>query len=173
VIITIVESALPNSFLLNGKPANFGVPWVSLSVSLNVLVTTLICARLLRMRSITREVLSPELSRTYTSVAAMLIESAAPFTALGIGLVITEAQGGPLAIAFSYVWGMFCVECALPFLRLPQGALTFFLWRPTVALPTDDHFARRNGPRVAQGDRRSDKHGARLCGRSAAADRKK
>ena len=84
-------------------------------MSLNVLVTTLICARLLRMRAITRGVLPPELARTYTSVAAMLIESAAPFTALGIGLVVTEAQGGPLAIAFSYVWGMFCVECfALP-----------------------------------------------------------
>ncbi len=110
MIITIVESALPNSFLLHGKPANFGVPWVALSVSLNMLVTALICGRLLRMRAITREVLAPELSRTYTSVAAMLIESAAPFSALGIGLVITEAQGGPLAIAFSYVWGMFCVR---------------------------------------------------------------
>lgn len=80
-------------------------------MSLNVLVTTLICVRLLRMRAIAREVLPPDLSRTYTSVAAMLIESAAPFTALGIGLVVTEAQGGPLAIAFSYVWGIFCVEC--------------------------------------------------------------
>lgn len=108
VIITIVESALPNSFLLNGKPANFGVPWVALSVSLNILVTTLICARLLRMRALTRGLLPPEMSRTYTSVAAMLIESAAPFSALGIGLVVTEAQGGTLAIAFSYVWGMFC-----------------------------------------------------------------
>ena len=122
VIITIVESALPNSFLLNGKPANFGVPWVSLSVSLNVLVTTLICVRLLRMRSITREVLAPELSSTYTSIAAMLIESAAPFTALGIGLVVTEAQGGPLSIAFSYVWGMFCVECTLPSSTQPGSA---------------------------------------------------
>ncbi|KAI9433472.1 hypothetical protein H4582DRAFT_981896 [Lactarius indigo] len=108
VVITIVESALPGSFLLHGKPANFGVPWVALSVSLNILVTTLICARLLHMRAITRGLLAPELSRTYTSLAAMLIESAAPFSILGIGLVVTEAQGGPLAIAFSYVWGMFC-----------------------------------------------------------------
>lgn len=122
VIITIVESALPNSFLLNGKPANFGVPWVSLSVSLNVLVTTLICWRLLRMRSLTRELLAPELSRTYTSIAAMLIESAAPFTVLGIGLVVTEAQGGPLAIAFSYVWGMFCsLSPQMIILRVAMG----------------------------------------------------
>jgi hypothetical protein len=103
VIITIVESALPHLFLLNGKLANFGEPWVLLSVGLNVLVTTLICFRLLHTRSLTREVLDPELSRSSTSVAAMRIESAAPFTVLGIGLVVTEAQGGPLAIAFSYV----------------------------------------------------------------------
>jgi hypothetical protein len=56
------------------------------------------------LRSLTREVLNPELSMTYTSIAAMLIESAAPFTVLGIGPIVTEAQGGPLAIAFSYVW---------------------------------------------------------------------
>ncbi len=125
MIITIVESALPNSFLLHGKPANFGVPWVALSVSLNVLVTTLICVRLLRMRAIMRKVLAPELSRTYTSIAAMLIESAAPFSVIGIGLVVTEAQGGPLAIAFSYVWGIFCVECALSS-STHRGALSFW-----------------------------------------------
>ena len=32
VIITIVEIILANSFLLNGKPANFGMLWISLSV---------------------------------------------------------------------------------------------------------------------------------------------
>ncbi|KAH8980501.1 hypothetical protein EDB86DRAFT_3066830 [Lactarius hatsudake] len=122
VIITIVESALPNSFLLHGKPANFGVPWVALSVSLNILVTTLICARLLHMRAITRELLPPESARMYTSVAAMLIESAAPFSILGIGLVVTEAQGGPLAIAFSYVWGMFCsLSPQMIILRVAMG----------------------------------------------------
>jgi hypothetical protein len=128
------------------------VPWVSLSVSLNVLVTTLICFRLLRMRSLTREVLAPELSRTYTSVAAMLIESAAPFTALGIGLVVTEAQGGPLAIAFSYVWGMFCVECALPS-STHEVADFLAVCCQIVPIPTDDYFARRNGSRITQGNR--------------------
>ncbi|KAI0295629.1 hypothetical protein B0F90DRAFT_1811443 [Multifurca ochricompacta] len=111
VIITIVESSLPNSFLLNGKPANFGVPWVALSVSLNS-----------SMRALTREVLSPEMSKTYTSVTAMLIESAAPFSILGIGLVVTEAQNGPLAIAFSYTWGIFCsLSPQMIILRVAMG----------------------------------------------------
>ncbi|KAI0262321.1 hypothetical protein BC834DRAFT_393969 [Gloeopeniophorella convolvens] len=110
VIITVVSSAAPHAFLLHGRPASFGVPWVSLSVALNILVTALIVARLLYMRALTRELLSPELARTYTSVAALLIESAAPFSLLGIGLVVTEAQGTDVSIAFSYVWGMFCVR---------------------------------------------------------------
>ncbi|GAW03173.1 hypothetical protein LENED_004874 [Lentinula edodes] len=50
VVITVVESALPGAFLLNGTAANFGVPWVSLSVSLNVILTAMICGRLLMMR---------------------------------------------------------------------------------------------------------------------------
>ena len=62
------------------------------------------------MRALTREVLSPEMSRMYTSIAAMLIESAAPFSVLGIGLVVTAAQKGPLVFAFGYVWTTFCVE---------------------------------------------------------------
>jgi hypothetical protein len=57
-----------------------------------------------------REVLSPEMSSMYTSIATMLIESAAPFSILGIGLVVTAAQKGPLVFAFGYVWSIFCVK---------------------------------------------------------------
>ncbi len=108
-IIAVVESALPNSSLLNGRPVRLAVPWVSLSVGLNIIVTSMICFRLLRMRALTREVLTPEISKVYTSVAAMLIESAAPFSIIGIGVVVTAAQKGPLIFAFAYIWGMFCV----------------------------------------------------------------
>jgi len=47
-------------------------------------------------------------SKMYTGIAAMLIESAAPFSILGIGLVVTAAQKGPLVFAFGYVWTTFC-----------------------------------------------------------------
>ena len=109
-IITVVECAIPNTSLLEGKPIRLVVPWASLSVSLNVIVTAMICFRILRLRALTREVLSPEMSRMYTSIAAMLIESAAPFSILGIGLVVTAAQKGPLVFAFGFVWTTFCVE---------------------------------------------------------------
>jgi hypothetical protein len=96
--------------MFSGESIHLTVPRVSLSVSLNIIVTSMICFRVLRMRTIVREVLSPEMSRTYTSIVAILIESAAPFSILGIGLVVTAALELPLFLAFTYVWTMFCVE---------------------------------------------------------------
>jgi hypothetical protein len=46
----------------------------------------------------------------YTSIAAILIESAAPFTILGIIVVVIGAQRKPLTWGFAYIWSMFCVE---------------------------------------------------------------
>jgi hypothetical protein len=114
-IISIVETALVQAHLstTNRNAAHLGALWVSLSVGLNVIVTFMICFRLLRMRALTRSALSPEMSSMYTSVTAMLIESAAPFSILGIGLVITGTQNKPPLFAFCFVWGMFCVESSL------------------------------------------------------------
>ena len=86
------------------------MPWISLSVGLNIIVTSMICFRLLRMRAALREVLAPEMARVYTNIAAMLIESAAPISILGIGVVITYARDAALAVAFGYVWNTFYVE---------------------------------------------------------------
>ncbi|KAE9393402.1 hypothetical protein BT96DRAFT_887315 [Gymnopus androsaceus JB14] len=108
VIITVVESALPGASLLNGTAANFGVPWVALSVSLNVILTSLICSRLVIMRRRVRSALTPELGNMYTSIMAILVESALPFSVVGLGLVVTYAKNSPTADAFAYVWGMFC-----------------------------------------------------------------
>ena len=108
-IITVVDIARPPSYLMGGKLATI-VPWVSLSVGVNIIVTAMICFRLMQMRARMREALSPEMARTYTNVAAILIESAAPLSILGVGVVVTSAQNGPLTFAFGYVWNMFCVE---------------------------------------------------------------
>ena len=80
-----------NMSLINSKPAYFAVPWVALSLGLNIIVTSMICLWLLWMRALIWEVLSPEMSRMYTSVITILIESAAPLSILRIGLVITVA----------------------------------------------------------------------------------
>ena len=90
-------------------------------MSLNVIVTSMICFRLLRMRALAREVLTPETSKMYTSIAAMLIESAAPFTILGIVVVVIGAQEKPLTWGFAYIWAMFCVECFYEYVEDEDG----------------------------------------------------
>jgi hypothetical protein len=130
-IITTAEVALQVPYLLSLHHivAHLVELWVSLSVSLNVIVTSIICFRLLRMRALTREVLSPEISSMYTSTATMLIESAAPFSILGIGLVITGVQHEPLFYAFLSIWSMFCVESSriLPILNTTNVKSDFCL----------------------------------------------
>jgi hypothetical protein len=110
-IFTIVETALPDrSVLRGGNPVHLVVAWASLTVTLNIIVTSMICFRLLRARALTLGALSPEMSRMYTSIVAILIESAAPFTIIGIGLVVTTAKNSPLTYAFADIWSLFCVE---------------------------------------------------------------
>jgi hypothetical protein len=87
-----------------------GVQWIALSVSLNIIVTSMICFRLLRMRALLRQVLNSEMSRMYTNIAAMLVESSAPLSIIGVGLLVTSAHNGQLVHTFAYVWAMFYVS---------------------------------------------------------------
>ena len=96
-IVIAVENALPHAPWLNVKPTQLAVPWVSPVVGLNT-----ICLRLLRMRSVAREALFPEMSGVFTSTTAILIESPEPFSITGIGLLVTVSQNGPLTFAFVY-----------------------------------------------------------------------
>jgi hypothetical protein len=107
-ILVVLVRALPDLNL--PIPLQYGVPWISLSVGLNIIVTSMICFRLLRMRALMRQVHGPELSSgMYTNLVAMLVESAAPFSILGIGFLVTLVRNVPLLYAFGYVWTMFCV----------------------------------------------------------------
>jgi hypothetical protein len=161
---------MPGSSYLKGKVIHLALPWVSLSVSLNIIVTTMICFRLLRMRALMGEVLDPEMSRMYTSIAAMLIESAAPFSILGIGFIVTAARDEQFVFAFAFVWSMFCVESKFPsvltFVSTPKVNPTeLYSAFVSVSLPANDHPPSRHGPCVAQRDGERDVHEA--CIRTA------
>lgn len=100
-IIKLVECAPPSTSLLKGKSIQLALSChssASLSVSLNTILAAMICFHILCMRALTREVLSPEVSKMYMSIVAMLIESATPVSILGIGLVVTAAQKGSLVV---------------------------------------------------------------------------
>lgn len=91
-IILLFQLTQPNANLWSVTAVNFAIPYWSISASLNILVTSMIVLRLLAIRSRTRAALSRYHARTYTSVAAMLIESAALYSCTALLFIITYAR---------------------------------------------------------------------------------
>ncbi|KAF7792947.1 hypothetical protein EIP86_004050 [Pleurotus ostreatoroseus] len=103
-VLELVASFTPGGFFFGSKSINFGTPYYALSISLNVVVTTLICYRLLRMSSQIKQLLGKDNAEPYTNVAAVLIESAAPYTLAGIMVLIPYARGNLVSVALGQVW---------------------------------------------------------------------
>jgi hypothetical protein len=108
-VMMVIESAMPTSDLWQGITAQFGISWVALTVSFNIIVTALIIFRLLSFYRRVQSVLTDEQRSTYTGTMAILVESALPFTVLGIVYLATYIQGVPSATALGMVWGTFVV----------------------------------------------------------------
>ncbi|KAF6755424.1 hypothetical protein DFP72DRAFT_1122027 [Ephemerocybe angulata] len=70
-----------------------GIAYWSLSIVLNLLITSSIAGRLLKMRSAIRAVLGPKHSSPYTSVLSMIVESAALYTAWALIFMASYAKG--------------------------------------------------------------------------------
>ncbi|KAL0961080.1 hypothetical protein HGRIS_006063 [Hohenbuehelia grisea] len=107
--ITAVQSAIPGSDFFR-QQTNFAIPWVVLSVALNLFCTAVIALRLLKARSAMRDVgaLQDGELKTYTGVIAILVESALPFSILGIVFAITLGQNNAASPSLAFIWGTFC-----------------------------------------------------------------
>ena len=108
-IVTLVQSAYPGSNFFRGATVDFGVPWAALSVGLNIVVTALITFRLLNAHHRLKKVLPDHIVHMYTGMAAIFIESALPFSILGIAFAITYGLHSDIGPAFLFVWATFCV----------------------------------------------------------------
>ncbi|KAF7330295.1 hypothetical protein MVEN_02467400 [Mycena venus] len=105
-ITATVQSGLPgNNFFITVVPLT--TPWLVLTIVFNIITTGMIAARLFLISRSMRGVLSKERADVYTGVIAILIESAAPFSLLGIGYIITYVRNDPEALWFADVWGAF------------------------------------------------------------------
>ncbi|KIK70429.1 hypothetical protein GYMLUDRAFT_184049 [Collybiopsis luxurians FD-317 M1] len=121
-ILLIYESAKPGANFFVGHAVDFGVPYVSLTISLNIIVTALICIRLLFLRQEVSRILGPACAKMYTSIIAILVESAALFTVFGIVYVILYARKSESSIALVQIWGDFAaISPQLIILRIAEG----------------------------------------------------
>ncbi|CAA7262236.1 unnamed protein product [Cyclocybe aegerita] len=108
-ILELVLAANPGRDFFHGNNINFGTPYFSLVIALNLIITVLICAHS---------------ARTYTGIASMLIESAAPYSLVGILFLTFYAVGSMTAIssAFGQVWAkLACTSPQLIALRVVTG----------------------------------------------------
>ncbi|KAJ7650618.1 hypothetical protein FB45DRAFT_888267 [Roridomyces roridus] len=102
-LISTVQSARADFF----AAVNLVIPWLVLTLTFNVVTTCMIAFRLVSVGRGLRQILGKERAEVYTGVVAILIESALPFTLLGIGYVITYVRNDPEALAFASIWGCF------------------------------------------------------------------
>ncbi|TFY65000.1 hypothetical protein EVJ58_g2250 [Rhodofomes roseus] len=111
-IIELVIAGTPNGNFFGSRAASFGVPYYALTISLNILLTLLIVARLLTLAHTVRATMGAHAARLYTGVAALMAESAAPYAAVGIMFLVPYARGSDLSIAFGQVWAK--LTCIAP-----------------------------------------------------------
>jgi hypothetical protein len=92
---------------------NFTGPYFWMSLSLNITMTVAICARLLFYRRRISSVFGPNHGTQYTSVAAMVVESAALYSAFALLFLIPFALNDPLQNAFIQLMGEIQVSFAV------------------------------------------------------------
>jgi hypothetical protein len=82
------EAAQPNAGLTALGTLNVGLVYWSIAMSLNILLTILILVQLLRARKYVADTLPDDHAHVYTSIAAMIVESAAPYAILAFIFVV-------------------------------------------------------------------------------------
>lgn len=92
--------AKPAGDFFGGRSIDFALPYFSISVSLNVLLTILICGKLFHMQKN-----APTASSgVYTSVMAMIVESVAPTAIIGLVFIVLYGKKNPIAYGILLVW---------------------------------------------------------------------
>ena len=103
-IAQVVFSSLPNGNFFGGQAARVATAFYVLTVCLNIVLTGLLCGRLLRISKNVSRSLGKENAKVYTSAAAILVESSALYSVFGIMYLVTYALGVPIADLFGQLW---------------------------------------------------------------------
>lgn len=100
----------PSGDIWAGLAAHVTLAYSSTTIGLNVILTCLICGRILYFARQSQKDLGTQFLRTYISVASIIIESALPFTLSGIAYLVTFGLNNGLEILFLSIYGMFTVR---------------------------------------------------------------
>src|ERR1700753_2680043 len=98
--LLLTQLAQPDNNLWVRSSLNFALPYWSLSIALNCIVTVMIVFRLLYIRKQVKRTIGDEHSKGYISVVSMLIESAAMTTVCSLLFLIPYARGNAVSSIF-------------------------------------------------------------------------
>jgi hypothetical protein len=111
-VIEVIQ--VNGGYLSETAGLNMVIACNSMTIAVNIIVTGMICFRLFAVHKKVGNIIDKNLARTYTGVAAILIESALPFCILGIIACITEYIGSVTDEVFELVWYWSCVSILGP-----------------------------------------------------------
>ncbi|KAI0741915.1 hypothetical protein C8Q80DRAFT_1110638 [Daedaleopsis nitida] len=92
-ILTLFQSSRPDASIWSSTTVQISLPYFSVAMSLNVLLTILLVGRLIYMSRQAKLTLGREHATMYNSIVAMLIESAVPFAVMGLAYIVAYARG--------------------------------------------------------------------------------
>jgi hypothetical protein len=113
-ILDLVTSGSKNGEFFSGLAAHVGLVYFSLTIGLNITVTCLICGRILFYAKRMQDHLGAEISKTYFTAVAIIIESALPYTLFGIALLVSFGLQSDISMLFLSLYGMFTVSDSSP-----------------------------------------------------------
>ncbi|KAI8977829.1 hypothetical protein BD414DRAFT_517062 [Trametes punicea] len=103
-VLTCYVSGKPNANFFVGKAQVVAVAYSSVAIALNVFVSALICMRIVFLAKQVSDVLGSEVAKAYTGAAALVIESALPYTLFGIADVVSLGLKSLTSILFLSIY---------------------------------------------------------------------
>lgn len=91
-----LQSSHPGLSLYSKQPLAYGTAYYTISLGVNVILTALIIARLLAYRRTHLAHLPPAHAQQYLSLAALIVESAALYSAFAIAFLVSYAMNAPI-----------------------------------------------------------------------------
>ncbi|KAI9066255.1 hypothetical protein FKP32DRAFT_1674001 [Trametes sanguinea] len=124
-IMTLFQSSRPDASLWTKTTVQFSLPYFSISIALNIMLTLLLVARLFYMSWSAGKALSKEHGRPYISIAAMLLESATPYAVVGLIFIISYARNSNVQnLVLPILSQIMCISPEIIILRVAMGRAT-------------------------------------------------
>ncbi|KAH9850923.1 hypothetical protein C2E23DRAFT_734006 [Lenzites betulinus] len=118
----LYESGRPNANYFVGLAAQLGVSYTSCVISLNIIVSGLICGRILYLSRRMASLSILGVDGEYVTAAAILVESAALYTLTGIAYLVSFAIASQTSIFFLSIYVMMtCIAPQMIILRVVAG----------------------------------------------------